>query len=441
MVALRVDQANEAMAAPVEPLLALSQDLKDLQASLFVNAVGVVGDVAHQLDGLTTDRLAEVQAALVLPVQPLTDLLVNLQEVHETLQVSATTVVDGVSAQLTTRLEAMVDERLSRASAELTANADAMTTAFDVVVAKAVEQMSAATEQLDAASSRVEQGVRQAGLAAETAFTGFTDNLVAAGLETLEGIEHAGRSLLAKLDRQVEGFLATLTQNLELQTDRDLQVETELNDRVRQLVDRTDLGVRRLSDRLRKETDRLAQRDEEQEHLRADSFVNALETLLAQTDGRSPLRSRIMDVLGSERRKREEPRPPAGPEVTPALDELEEADHPAPTTPVQVRPAPAALPVRTPARRPAATKPAITKPAATKPRVAKAVVTKAVAPKAVAVKSAPAKPAATKAAVSKAAAPKVTAPKVTAPKAPAKAPAKVVAARKTAAPPVTVEPA
>ena len=409
---------QNAVVAPVRQLDALLEELRILQSSLQLSAGDVVGEATARLEGLAQERLAEVHAALGVSVGPLADLVVNLQTVHEALQVSATTIVAGVTEQLTDRLEAMVelqvaraneamaaplepllaltqdlgdlqtsleetastivdsitarldarldemiDQRLSRAGEALAAHAGAMTTAIATAVAHAVEQLAQATDELDAAGSRVELALQQAGAQAEVGFTGFLDNLVEAGLETLEGIEHAGKSLLVRLDTEVEDFLVTLTRATELQTLRDGQVEAELSGRVRDLVDRTDLGVRRLSDRLRKETDRLVQRDEEQEQLRVASFVTTRETLLAQAD---------------------------------------------------------VAPARRPAPKAAATKPA-PKAAATKPAL------KAAAPKVVALKSVVTKSVVTK--------PVVTKPVVTKPVAPA-APVRAVAARKAPAPPV-----
>ena len=461
LVELRVDQANAATTAPLEPLLALTQDLQNLQVSLVDTANTVVDEVTtvltSRLEAMVDLKVDQANAATTAPLEPLLALTQDLGDLQASLADAAGTVVDAVTTELTTRLEAMVDERLSRASAELAASASAVTTAIDAAVANAVDQLAQATDQLDEATNWVEQGVQRAGVAAETAFAGFTDNLVAAGLETLEAIEHAGKSLLTRLDNEVESFLATLTQSLDQQVTRDVQIETDLNDRVRELVDRTDVGVRRLSDRLRQETDRLARRDEEQEHLRADSFANALETLLAQTDVRSPLRARIIDALSSERRKRDELRSQAGPSARPALTEVNDDDWVAP--PVLVRAqlvpaAPAVLPVHPPTLRPvapkpvakvpAATKPAATKPAATKPAATRVpAITPAVplqrlpAPRTLAAKGA-ARPAPAKTSPAKASPAKASPAKAS----PAKAsPAKVVAARTTAASPVVAKPA
>ena len=451
LVELRVDQANAATTVPLEPLLALTQDLQNLQVSLVDTANTVVDEVTtvltSRLEAMVDLKVDQANAATTAPLEPLLALTQDLGDLQASLADAAGTVVDAVTTELTTRLEAMVDERLSRASAELAASASAVTTAIDAAVANAVDQLAQATDQLDEATNWVEQGVQRAGVAAETAFAGFTDNLVAAGLETLEAIEHAGKSLLTRLDNEVESFLATLTQSLDQQVTRDVQIETDLNDRVRELVDRTDVGVRRLSDRLRQETDRLARRDEEQEHLRADSFANALETLLAQTDVRSPLRARIIDALSSERRKRDELRSQAGPSARPALTEVNDDDWVAP--PVLVRAqlvpaAPAVLPVHPPTLRPVAPKPvakvpAATKPAATKPAATRVpAITPAVplqrlpAPRTLAVQGA-ARPAPAKTSPAKASPAKASPAKASA--------AKVVAARTTAASPVVTKPA
>ena len=460
-------ELQTAAVAPVEQLEALLEQLKAVQTSLYSTAVEVISDVTLQLDEIVAQRVQSAKEVTAAPLEPLLALTRDLGVLQSTLHQATDPVVDDVTDRLAASLDAMVDQRLSRASERLAVNAGKAEAAMDAAAASvterlassvaraeaamaaaadaaveqlaranadsssdltamtavsaaamttavdaAVEQIMRATADLDEAGSRVERSTQQTGTVLDETFTRLINNLVEVALENLEGVEHAGKSLLTRLDGQVEGFLGTLAQALEVQATRDAQVEVELSDRLRRLVDRTDVGVRRLSDRLRKETDRLAQRDEEQEYLRADSFVNALETLLARTDGRSHLRSRIMEVLGSERRKRDEPRAVAARPSAQPLEAYDDLDNfadfddldPAEPTPAPVLPKPAAvvrvrppvkpLVVTAPAPEPISSKPAVAKPAAVKkpapPRTA--------ATKPAATKPAPVKKPATKAA-------------------------------------------
>ena len=323
--------------APIEQLHEVLRALTAAEASLTASAALVASDLAERLTSEIGGQFSTlVDVRLKAAEATITDAVAGLHATAATLQVGLADGAAQVQAALTdsaaqvqaaltdsatlafSRFEQAADQlrttnagvvetataTAERATATLAASAHAFNEGLDRSGTVTVDKVTSVTDLLVSTARRIDEGINRTAAEAMGTFGEVLENLVAVSAETLDGVDHAGRNLVLALNGRLKSFFEELEVAIEVQSQRDIRLDAELDGRVRKLVDRTDASIARSSDRLRKETDRLAMRDQEQEYLRADAFVSALESLLSRSGGRSHLRDKVRGVMVSERRKR-----------------------------------------------------------------------------------------------------------------------------------------
>jgi hypothetical protein len=309
-------QLQAAAVAPVEQLTQILSTLDACLAALSTTAERVADDVRQHVQEQIGQQLSEFRESLVQTTQSAVD------DVRATNDQALTRFHD-VTQQAVTDLEAQTETmhgaRDSLVTAAQSAVDDVRATSQEAVTGlytatqDSVGRVEATNEQ---ALARFHEVTQQAVADLEAR----TETLLAVSSETLTGIEYAGTILVNAFTARIEGFFATLDQTMLVQNQRDNKLEKTLEGRIDRLVSRSETTIAQLTERLRDETDRLAQRDVEQEQARASAFVSVLEGLLARVGGRSKLRDRVRDVIAGERTSAPEGAATPTPTPTPAAD-------------------------------------------------------------------------------------------------------------------------
>ncbi|MDP9164491.1 MAG: hypothetical protein M3O32_00175 [Actinomycetota bacterium] len=175
-------------------------------------------------------------------------------------------------------------------------------------IATAVHTLQEAAERLDERTRHTEATLRAAGDTTREQIHLSTDLLVEAGArfdQTVAGLESVGQVLIDGVAARAEDLFTRFRAEDEARQMRDGEIEERLRKRIDNVLTTASTKVDAVVDRLGDQAAVLAARDKEQETLRADALVIALEALMERKGGRGGLRDKIRDGLVAARVRRE----------------------------------------------------------------------------------------------------------------------------------------